>query len=293
MSTIDISSLATTVRKVRRLPLPGDLLVKVGEQVVAQSVLAATQIPGQPATINLAHRLGIEPENVKRCLLKQPGDQVRIGEPLAHHKPFFGFGGETVASPMNGTIEEFNPASGMLTLRTPATKVRIYAHISGTVAEILPGEGAIIESSAVLLEGVFGVGGERIGTLQMVAETPASILSGDQILPSMDGKILVGGAMVTSDALRRAAQLGVAGIIVGAIHDDDLSEFIGYDIGLPITGQEDIPFTVILTEGFGQIPMAEQTFATLSQLHGMSASINGSTQLRAEAIRPEIIVPLP
>jgi len=66
---------------------------------------------------------------------------------------------------------------------------------------------------------------------------------------------------------------------------------LGYDLGVAITGTEQVGFTLILTEGFGTIPMAAKTFKLLSAHAGRKASISGATQIRAGVIRPEIIVP--
>jgi hypothetical protein len=85
----------------------------------------------------------------------------------------------------------------------------------------------------------------------------------------------------------------VAGLVVGAIVDQDLVDFLGYDIGVAITGHEKIHLTLVLTEGFGSIPMAQRTFDLLRSLEGHAASMNGATQIRAGVIRPEIIVPRP
>jgi hypothetical protein len=66
---------------------------------------------------------------------------------------------------------------------------------------------------------------------------------------------------------------------------------LGYDLGVAITGMEQVGFTLILTEGFGAIPMAQKTFALLSAHTGAKASISGATQIRAGVIRPEIVIP--
>jgi hypothetical protein len=50
--------------------------------------------------------------------------------------------------------------------------------------------------------------------------------------------------------------------------------------------------TLIVTEGFGSIAMAERTFALLASHAGRTASVNGATQIRAGVMRPEIVVPL-
>lgn len=85
--------------------------------------------------------------------------------------------------------------------------------------------------------------------------------------------------------------IGVKGIIVGGIRDKDINELLGYDLGVAITGSEDIDITIIITEGFGQITMAQKTFEILKHREGSITSINGATQIRAGVVRPEIIIP--
>ena len=82
------------------------------------------------------------------------------------------------------------------------------------------------------------------------------------------------------------------GIVCGGIRDVDLIQYLGYDIGVAITGQELIPLSIVVTEGFGELAMAERTFDLLRSVEGKLASVNGATQIRAGVIRPEVIVPL-
>ena len=67
--------------------------------------------------------------------------------------------------------------------------------------------------------------------------------------------------------------------------------FFGYDLGVAITGSEEIGITLVITEGFGKIPMAQRTFELLKSRTGAKTSINGATQIRAGVVRPEIIIP--
>ena len=83
----------------------------------------------------------------------------------------------------------------------------------------------------------------------------------------------------------------MAGVIVGGFHDKNLKELLGYDLGVAITGTEDIGVTLLMTEGFGQISMAQKTFDLLKKREGSRASISGATQIRAGVIRPEVIIP--
>jgi len=85
--------------------------------------------------------------------------------------------------------------------------------------------------------------------------------------------------------------MGVAGIVSGGFDYTDLSKILGYSLGVAITGSEKIGPSLIITEGFGRIGMAERTYVLLSSNEGKFASINGSTQIRAGVIRPEILIP--
>jgi hypothetical protein len=98
--------------------------------------------------------------------------------------------------------------------------------------------------------------------------------------------------MITSEAVKELIKVGARGVIVGGIDDKDLKEFLGYDLGVAITGHETLGITIVVTEGFGEIKMAAKTFNLLKASSGQKASINGATQIRAGVIRPEIIIPL-
>lgn len=97
---------------------------------------------------------------------------------------------------------------------------------------------------------------------------------------------------MTAAALSKAKEVGAVAIVSGGIDDADLRTFLGYDLGVAITGTEQTGLTLIVTEGFGDISMAERTFRLLKSLEGRTASVNGATQIRAGVMRPEIVVPL-
>ena len=53
-----------TVRRVRRLPIKGEVLVKAGDQVTPEQVIARALLPGPLQTLKLAEKLGVEPKDV-------------------------------------------------------------------------------------------------------------------------------------------------------------------------------------------------------------------------------------
>ena len=97
---------------------------------------------------------------------------------------------------------------------------------------------------------------------------------------------------MTFEALTKAVQLGVKGIVVGGVEDQEMIRFLGHEVGVAITGQEDIGLTLIITEGFGKMKMAARTFNLFKSFDERDVSINGATQIRAGVIRPEIVMPL-
>jgi len=157
--------------------------------------------------------------------------------------------------------------------------------------EIIEGEGVSVETRCAFIQGIFGVGKEQTGEIALIAASPDEILEADKIPADCKGKIIVGGSLVTGAAISAANKSGALGIVVGGMHAKTLAEILGYDLGVAITGTEDIPTTIVCTEGFGQISMADRTFELLKLLSGKRASISGATQIRAGVIRPEIIVP--
>jgi hypothetical protein len=113
----------------------------------------------------------------------------------------------------------------------------------------------------------------------------------DNLNDNMSGKIVVVGSLANAQIINKAIQLGIKGIIAGGIDDSDLRKLLGYELGVAITGSEKIGITIVITEGFGRIAMANRTFELLRECEGMKASINGATQIRAGVIRPEVVIP--
>jgi hypothetical protein len=281
----------TTVRKRRLLPIPGTVTVKQGDRLKADSVVAHAELPGKVHSINVANLLGIAPDETRDYLTKKEGEPVEKDDVIAENKPFIQFLKTVVRSPIRGTVETASTVTGQVLLREPPRHLELLAYIDGTVVEVHAQQGITIETSCTLVQGIFGVGGETWGEMQMAVASPDETLAAARLTTEMKGKIVVGGSFLGADALARAREIGVAALIVGGIHDKDLRALLGYDLGVAITGTEKIGTTVILTEGFGTIPMAAKTFALLSKHRGRKASVSGATQIRAGVIRPEIIIP--
>lgn len=282
----------TILRKERRLPLAGETLVAQGDVVKAETIVAKADLPGNVQLVNVANSLSIPPGDIHEYMLKGEGEQVQEGEVIAKTKGMFGFFKSQCRAPTDGTLESISEITGQVALREAPVPVAINAYVEGKIAEVLPQEGVVVETFATFIQGIFGVGGEVIGELTIACDNANDVLDADLIDENFANKIIAGGSKVTSDAIKKAIRLGIKGIIVGGIDDSDLRDFLGYELGVAITGSEELGATLVITEGFGQIDMADQTFQLLKSREGMKTSINGATQIRAGVVRPEIVIPL-
>ena len=280
----------TIVRKTRKLPIKGSVLVKVGDHVKPDSVVAKADLPGDLDQVKVAHLLGVNPAEVAHKMLVKLEDKVEEGQVLARTTYFFGLFKSEAKAPCSGTVEYISDVSGNVGIRRAPRPVELTAYVQGAVVEVIPEEGVVIETLAALVQGIFGIGGEREGAIHIMREPDRAIDVRD-ITPDLAGKIIVGRRLVTGTGLRKAAAAGVTGVVVGGIIDKELVDLLGYEIGVAITGDEQVGVTLVLTEGFGEIQMAQKTFDLLKSLEGHDGSINGATQIRAGVIRPEVIVP--
>jgi hypothetical protein len=281
----------TVLRRSRRLPMKGHVLAQVGDTVQREQVVARTELPGNVRTMNVVNRLGIAASELATFMLKKEGDAVQQGEAIAASRPLIKWFKTTVEAEIDGTVESISGITGQVLLREPPLPVEVLAYVDGSIVEVIADEGVIVETRGAFVQGIFGVGGEAYGPLHLLAQAPGEDLTPEMIDEESAGRIIVGTGLVTHAVIDKARQVGAAGIIGAGIHDSDLRNLLGYDLGVAITGAEDIGLTVIITEGFGQIAMAHRTFDILRGCHGSQASLSGATQIRAGVMRPEIIVP--
>ena len=278
------------VRKTRELPVPGRILCEQGDAVTPDAVVGRAELLGDLNILRIPETLGIEPFEALKGLRVEEGAVIAAGDLVCEHVGLFGLFRSRYHSPVDGAVEFVSQRTGHLGVRLAPHAIELRAYVQGTVTGVEPDKSVTIESRGAFIQGIFGVGGERYGTIRTLDGGPKTILGPAKIPADASGQVLVGGTRPTIEALQSAAEAGAAGLVVGSIDDYALTGYLGYDLGMAVTGHEDVPMTVIVTEGFGWLPVAERTHTLLRSLEGRAASINGATQVRAGAVRPEIIV---
>ena len=278
---------STRVRRWRSLPVAGEVMVKIGQQVQADEVVARAMRPGGVAMRSLAHELGLDPRQVEAHLCCQVGDSVHEDQVIARRTGLFGWSERSVRSPFKGTLESLSLATGQAIFRRPPEAQRVRAHLTGTITRIEAGKAAEVECHGALMQGIFGLGGEARGELLCPSSHDLEEVDWGLDHP---GKMLAVRGSASARALRTAIEHGVRAVICGAMDSSELQQFHPTALGSPMTGEESLGLTLILTEGFGPLTMAERCWQLLCELEGSQASVNGATQIRAGVVRPEVIV---
>jgi hypothetical protein len=274
----------------RRLPAAGDVLVAVGERVAPDRIVARARPPGAMVPVNVAYELDIAPSEVPDAVVVPLGAEVARGAPLARTAGLWGLLRSYCYAPVTGVVRDVSASSGQVVIEATVPAVELTALIAGTVIGVEPGRGVDVCGRATLVQGVLGVGGEVSGRLVAAVARPEDLLSAELIGPELGGCVVLGGASITGAALHRAREIGVAAVITGGIDDTDLTDHLGRELNVAVTGQEDVRPAVVVTGGFGRVGQDPHAFDLLRRRAGELASVRAATRIRAGAERPEVIV---
>lgn len=225
--------------------------------------------------VEIAQALKIQKGNVRQYLLKQEDDQVKAGEPIAARRGLFR---RVVRSPVNGFLAAVGV--GRVLIEADTTVMELHAGMRGRVASLHPNRGVTIETVGAIVQGVWGNGRESHGVLKAAADSPHSMLTRQDIEVGSQGAVIVAGQGMTLEALEFAQEAQVRGIIVG-----------GLQVSL-LPAVHAAGFPIVVTEGWGTIPMSPVILDVLKANSGREVSLNGRVRTGWEQQRPEVIIPL-
>jgi len=268
----------TLTRRVRWLPAgaPGEVLARQNERVEPTQIVARVHHTHDFRILDVARALRVPRSQVKRYMLKEMGAAVEANQPLAARGGLFR---RMVRAPAKGEIVAVG--NGRVLLEVEPELIEVRAFLKGTVTAVMPGQGVVIEAAGAVVQGTWGCGGEACGVLRIVADRPDEPLKARVIDVACHGAIVIGGAWIEAAALQQAMQLQVRGLIAASMDGELRAQ------------AEAAPFPIVLTEGFGRVPMAEPVFQLLRGQTGREASISAETRVRFGVMRPEVLIPLP
>lgn len=263
---------------VRKLPDVSKIVVKKGEKLDPETVLAETETSPGYRKVKITDILGVKSQDIAKFLKREAGGKIYRGEIIAEKPGTFGLGKKIITSPVDGIVKEINKDEGTVTIEYLPTPAKIASVIPGEVMDISDKSKIKVLANVSQIHGVLGIGRERSGFIKVPVK-PDDFLLPHNLDASCQKAIVVGGAIISRDTLEKALAIGVSGIITGGIHVKDFESVGGRKI-LPINNlNSDVGLTILVTEGYGRIPMGEDIWSTLFLLNGKLGLISGDEKV--------------
>ncbi len=248
----------------RKLPNNSTIKVKDGDIVSPSDILAETKPSAGFHIINAAVILGIPAKNLKQYVVRKEGEKIYKGEIVAEKTKILSKETTKVTAPVDGIIQSINDTNGQVLLKMTRKHELIPTGVWGKVVEIKDST-IKIETQVIEVEGRAGRGFERNGAIKIIA-SPYEVIREYMINEDHAGKIIVGGSMLTREAITKCINMGVSGCIVGGIDYKDI---------LSVQKDSDIGFTMVALEGYGNIAINEKTYEELKKCDNYYSFING------------------
>lgn len=238
-------------------------LVRAGDIIAAGAVLAgALRVPG-------ARRLGLSPADFARELRARVGSDVAARTVLARVGRRFP---RSVTAPIDGRLLHVT-VDGDLYIAPIVDRWTVRATLDGVVSR---SDDAVveIEGEAWCLQGAAAYGPDAIGELTVGVDEPDADLSPARIDVRLSGRIIVGGARVSAEAITRAHACGVAGLVAGGVPPAGLRVVYGDAVTASGSPSRDDRPTVLCLLGFGSARLPKAVYEPFAALAGARAAIH-------------------
>jgi hypothetical protein len=253
----------------------GHISVKKGQVVSPEDMLGVGDLVSGFKTLNVSHILGISPTQATLLLQKKVGDRVYQNELIAKTSSFFGFRKKFLVAESDGMVSGYNPTTGDLLIKLLPKKESLVSGVFGIVDNVDEANGVVtLRTQATVIYGLIGSGKERVGLVKSLGSADM-LVSSKQVGGASGGQILVGGASVFLDTLRKGVNNHVAGFLCGGMDATDFKSIYGGNLNLTADKFIDVGVTLVLTEGFGTLNMGDDIFSLVAGFEGKFAVIDG------------------
>ncbi|MCB2178711.1 hypothetical protein KQH61_04790 [bacterium] len=265
----------TTIERSRMLPVAGSVLVRAGQEVRAEDVIAKANMYADHISLDLARGLGIPKHAVSAYIKRKIGDEIPEGGIIAQKSGVFS---RVVRAPKKGILVAVGGGQALLQVNRKPYELK--ASIPGRVIRVEADYGAVIQVNGSWIQGVWGNGQIGTGSLFIASEAPDDEIRAKDIDPSERGQIMFASYCGHTDVLEQLVSIKMRGLILGSMPTRLR----------PAAAQ--MPYPIIVLEGFGRIPVNEVAFRLLSTSGQRGITVNAAQYDPATGVRPEIIIPV-
>lgn len=266
----------TTIVRERLLPVAGKVNAHMNQRVSPTDVIAEATFAREHVLLDVARTFGITANAADKLIKVQQGDRLIQGALVAESA---GIIPRSIKAPRPGRV--MVAGGGQVLMEVGDTRIELRAGLPGVVTQVIAERGVVIRTAGALVQGVWGNGRIDNGLMVNLLEKPDDILTAARLDVSLRGSVILGGQVRDAETLKVAAELPVRGLILSSLASSLISN--AYQMRFPI----------MVTEGFGAMPMNSAAFKLLTTNNKREATVNAEHFDRYAGNRPEVIIPLP
>lgn len=270
----------TTIRRERMLPetAVGVTDVVRGKQVNLRDVIAHGSVPSRFVFLDAVEILRLRsPEELNDLVIPEIGEEVAKDQVLAGRRPDRG---RRVFSPVRGIF--VYAGEGRLIVQETPEVLELEAGLIGRVVEVFPNRGAVVEAYGALVQGVWGNGRRVIGALRREPEDGLESVFDDSIGQRYSGTIVLTRRSLKDISLSVIEDQNFGGVIAPSMDP------------VLIERASQMSAAILLTEGFGDMPMNSRLYTMLEEFYERQATVDAVLPDRWEDVRrPEVFINLP
>lgn len=254
----------------------GNVQALDGQRVDIRDVVARGYRPAEHVIIEAAEQLNLRnPRNLERMMLAKQGTRVEEGRAIAGRNANRG---RRVFAPVTGIIVYVGESDGRIIMQQMPEVINLEAGVRGDVVRVYPGRGVAIEATGALIQGVWGNDRRLIAPLRIEPDEGMASILRDELDLTYKSTILVTGQPLTHQTLVAAQEQNFTGLIAPSMDARLIHEALASELVL------------ILTEGFGAMPMSSEVMSILKDFDGFQITADAYMPRRWEPRRPEIII---
>ena len=262
-----------SIKRERVLPVAGHVLVRRMQKVSPADVIVVAPLAPQFILMDISQGLNVNAARADELLQRQAGEDLVQGDVIAGPVGMFQ---RVVRAPQAGVVRIAGEGKVLYEITSPDFELQ--AGMEGTITNIIPDRGAIIETKGALIQGVWGNGKITYGVVQPISNDMLQELVVEQLDIGFRGAIITAGFCKKPEVLEAAGIVPIKGLILGS-----MSSAL-----IPLAKKMDYPIMVI--DGFRETPMNRAAEAILIENKDKNIALNAQELDTNQGNFPEGII---
>jgi len=263
----------TSIKRERVLPIAGHVLVRRMQKVSPSDVIVVAPLISKFVLMDIAQGLNVNPSRADELLQRQAGEDLVEGDVIAGPVGMFK---RVVRAPQEGIVRIAGEGKVLFEISSPDYELQ--AGMEGTITNIIPERGAIIETKGALIQGIWGNGKTTYGVVQPTSNDLLKELVVEQLNIGFRGAIITAGFCKSPEVLEAAGIVPVKGLILGSMPANLI----------PLAKKMDYPIMII--DGFRETPMNKAAEKILIENKDKNIALNAQELDTFQGNFPEGII---